>query len=154
MLIDRESLRLSATTSLFEGGPHDVGLSIFFVDYAPGTVARLHVHPHPEVFVIESGEATFTIDDEEIRASAGQILIAPANRPHRFRRTGSVSFRSINVVPSGKMAFTWLEDEPTDGQAVMYAAAHSGVHPQLDVRPCDRLASTVSCAWHGRLVDV
>jgi len=115
MLIDRESLRLSATTSLFEGGPHDVGLSIFFVDYAPGTSARLHVHPRPEVFIIESGEAVFAVDDEEITALAGQILIAPANKRHRFRSTGAVSSRSINVVPSGEMAFTWLEDEPTDG---------------------------------------
>jgi quercetin dioxygenase-like cupin family protein len=113
MLIERGSLRLSATTSLFEGGPHGVGVSIFFVDYAPGTGTRLHVHPHPEVFVIEAGEATFTVDNEEIKASAGQILIAPANKPHRFWSTGSVAFRSINVVPSGKMAFTWLEDEPT-----------------------------------------
>lgn len=112
MLIDRDSLRLSATTALFEGGPHDVELSMFFVEYPPGTGARLHVHPHPEVFVIESGEATFQVGDEEIQASAGQMLVAPANTPHRFRSTGSEPFRSINIVPSGKMTFTWLEDEP------------------------------------------
>lgn len=93
------------------GRPHDVGLSIFVVEYPPGTGARLHVHPHPEVFVIESGEATFTVDGEEIKAVAGQILIAPADKPHRFWSTGSVPFRSINVMPSGEMVFTWLEAE-------------------------------------------
>jgi mannose-6-phosphate isomerase-like protein (cupin superfamily) len=115
MLIDSESLRLSATTSLFEGAQHGgVQLSIYLVDYAPGTGARLHVHPHPEVFVIESGEATLTVDGKEINARAGQIVVAPANKPHRFTSTGAIPLRAINVLPSDKSMVTWLEEESGD----------------------------------------
>jgi quercetin dioxygenase-like cupin family protein len=115
MQIDTESLRLSPTTRLFEGGPNGgVRLSIFLVDYAPGTGAQLHVHPHPEVFVIESGEAKFTVDGQEINARAGQIVVAPANKPHRFMSTGTTTLHAINIVPSDKMTFTWLENEPAN----------------------------------------
>ncbi len=114
MLIDTESLRLSPTTHLFEGGPQaGVSLSIFLVDYAPGTGARLHVHPHPEVFVIERGEATFNVDGREIVARAGQILVAPANKPHRFICTGATALHAVNIIPSGKVITTWLEPAPS-----------------------------------------
>jgi quercetin dioxygenase-like cupin family protein len=113
MLIEIESLRLSSTTCLFEGAHHDgVQLSIYLADYAPGSGARLHIHPHPEVFVIESGEVKFTVDGEEIEARAGQILIAPANKPHRFVSTGAIPLHAVNILPSDKNLVTWLEDEP------------------------------------------
>lgn len=113
VLIDSDLLRLTPTTCLFEGDAYGVGLSFFVVEYPPGTGARLHLHPHPEVFVVEAGEGTFTVDGEVVTATAGQIVVAPAGKPHSFRSTGSVPFRSVNVVPSGKMVFTWLEEEPT-----------------------------------------
>ena len=112
MLIETESLRLSPTTCLFEGAHHGgVQLSIYLVDYPPGTGARLHVHPHPEIFVIESGEAKFTVDGGEIDARAGQIVIAPANKPHRFVSTGTVPLHAVNILPSNQSLVTWLEDE-------------------------------------------
>jgi mannose-6-phosphate isomerase-like protein (cupin superfamily) len=113
MLIETESLRLSPTTCLFEGAHHGGGvqLSIYLVEYAPGTGARLHVHPHPEVFVIESGEAMFTVGEEEIQVRAGQIVIAPANKPHRFTSTGAIPLHAVNILPSDQSLVTWLEDE-------------------------------------------
>jgi quercetin dioxygenase-like cupin family protein len=115
MLIDSESLRLSPSTRLFEGAHHGgVQLSIYLVDYAPGTGARLHVHPYPEVFVIESGEATFTVDGEEIKARAGQIVVAPANQPHRFISDGAITLHAVNILPSDETMVTWLEDKLAD----------------------------------------
>ncbi|TIW02875.1 MAG: cupin domain-containing protein, partial [Mesorhizobium sp.] len=42
-----------------------------------GAGPRLHKHPYAEIFVIRSGTGLFTIGDQEIRATAGQILIVP-----------------------------------------------------------------------------
>jgi mannose-6-phosphate isomerase-like protein (cupin superfamily) len=64
--------------------------------------------------VIESGEAKFTVDGQEINARAGQIVVAPANKPHRFMSTGTTTLHAINIVPSDKMTFTWLENEPAN----------------------------------------
>lgn len=111
MLIDTESLRISPTACLFEGGSWGgVQLSFFQVDYPPGAGVRLHVHPDPEVFVIESGEATFYVDGQEIKAVAGQILVAPANTPHWFTNTGPSRLRAVNVLPRDTVITTWLED--------------------------------------------
>ena len=44
----------------------------------------LHTHPYEEVFVTLEGEATFTVGDDTIEVSAGQIVVAPAGVPrHR-----------------------------------------------------------------------
>jgi mannose-6-phosphate isomerase-like protein (cupin superfamily) len=42
---------------------------------------RLHRHPNPEVFVVESGEATFRLGDDTLVARVGQIVVGPANVP-------------------------------------------------------------------------
>ncbi len=39
----------------------DLPISFIMVDSAPGNGPDLYVHPYQEVFVIQSGEATFTI---------------------------------------------------------------------------------------------
>jgi quercetin dioxygenase-like cupin family protein len=47
-------------------------------------VTVLHTHPYEEVFVTLEGEATFTVGDDTIEVSAGQIVVAPAGVPrHR-----------------------------------------------------------------------
>jgi quercetin dioxygenase-like cupin family protein len=85
MLIDTEALRLNLTTRLFEGARNGGGgLSIFLVDYTPGTGPRLHVHPHPEVFVIESGETTFTVGARTSRLKRDRLWWRQPTSPHRF----------------------------------------------------------------------
>ena len=50
-----------------------------------GAGPRLHSHPYAETFVIRSGRALFTIGGETVEATAGQILVAPKDTPHKFR---------------------------------------------------------------------
>lgn len=40
----------------------------------PAVGPRLHVHPQPEVFVVEAGEATFTVAEENLIATAGWLV--------------------------------------------------------------------------------
>ena len=66
----------------FEGHRYgDVDVSFFLVDSPPGGGAVLHTHPYEEIFVTLEGNATFTVGDDTIEVSAGQIVVAPAGVP-------------------------------------------------------------------------
>jgi mannose-6-phosphate isomerase-like protein (cupin superfamily) len=73
----------------FEGEDHgDVPFSIILVHSAPGVGPRLHRHPYAEVFVVESGQATFQLGDETIVvAKATSSLVRPTSRT--ASRTGA-----------------------------------------------------------------
>ena len=76
---------------------------------AVGGGPRLHKHPYAETFIIRQGKALFTIGDEEIPAEAGQILIAPANAPHKFTNLGPGPMESIDIHENGTFVTEWLE---------------------------------------------
>jgi quercetin dioxygenase-like cupin family protein len=101
--------RVSPTACLFEGEEHGVGISAFVVDSTPGLGPSLHTHPYAEVFIVHEGEATFAVDGSEIVASAGDIVIAPAGRPHRFTNTGPARLLMTSISPAGRTVTTWLD---------------------------------------------
>ena len=107
-VIPLADLRRSATASLFEGGD-DVPASIFVTEYPErGQGPDLHVHPYPEVFVVQTGTATFTAGDEELTVPAGNIVVVPAETPHGFKSTGDGTLRVTSVHPAGKVQQTDL----------------------------------------------
>lgn len=92
----------------FEGRAHGSNVSIFFErDLPPGAGPRLHRHPYDETFVIQAGSALFTLGDEEVVGSAGQILVAPAGLPHRFRSLGG--YTALHIHASDRFIQEWLE---------------------------------------------
>lgn len=95
---------------LFEGAEHGgVALSFFLIDSPPGAGPDLHVHPYAEVFVVHEGEVTFVIGDESLIAVGGQVVVAPANRPHKFWNSGSARLRTTNIHPSTSTVTEWLD---------------------------------------------
>ena len=70
---------------------------------------KLHRHPYVEVFVIRRGRGLFTIGDETIEASAGQIVVSPANTPHRFENLGPGPLETIDIHENGNFVTEWLE---------------------------------------------
>ena len=61
-VIPIESLRRSPSAVLFEGGD-DVALSVFVTEFERGQGPSLHVHPYPELFLVETGTGAFTVGD-------------------------------------------------------------------------------------------
>ncbi len=57
----------------------------------------MHYHPYEEVFITLEGKATFTIGDETVEKEAGQIVIAPANVPHKFVNTGKGILKQVDI---------------------------------------------------------
>ena len=99
-VIPLESLRRGATACLFEGGER-APVSMFVTAYpGRGQGPDLHVHPYPEVFLVEAGEAEFTAADDRVRVGAGNFVIVPADTPHGFKNTGDATLRVVSVHPS------------------------------------------------------
>ena len=103
-VIDKDELPCSKVAHKFEWHRYgEVDVSFFLVDCPPGSGAVLHTHPYEEVFVTLEGEATFTVGEETIEVSAGQIVVAPAGVPHKFVNSGSGSLRQVDIHPSGRI---------------------------------------------------
>ena len=106
--ITSEDLNASETSEIFNGHEHGASVSFFLNHPRPGAGPSLHRHPYEEIFIVEAGEATFTIGEETIEATAGDILVAPAGVPHKFvARTEG--YRSVNIHPVARMETEWLE---------------------------------------------
>ena len=110
-IIAREALPHTATAHRFEGEQYgDVGVSFFLVDAPPGGGPGLHTHPYAEVFVVQEGGVTFTVGDETVEATAGQVVIVPPGVPHKYRNAGTRRARHIDIHTSGRMDTAWLEE--------------------------------------------
>ena len=103
-IINLADLPHSDTAYEFQGHHYDdAGVSFFLVDAPPGSGPKLHKHPYEEVFVVQEGEATYTVGEQTIGVSAGQIVVAPAGVPHKFVNSGSGPLRQVDIHPSGRI---------------------------------------------------
>jgi mannose-6-phosphate isomerase-like protein (cupin superfamily) len=93
------------------GDDHGVGITILFVEAPPGRGPSLHQHPYEEVFIVQDGEGRFVAGDEERTVGAGEILIVPANTPHKFTAIGDRPLRQIDIHVSPSFATEWLDEE-------------------------------------------
>ena len=94
----------------FEGG--DIGADVtvlFFSSDKIGAGPVLHRHPYDEVFIIRRGCARFTIGSDVIDAKAGDILMGPANVPHKFENLGPETLETTDIHLSATFIQTDLE---------------------------------------------
>jgi quercetin dioxygenase-like cupin family protein len=107
-VVRAESLHDSGSSYRFDGADHAAPVSFFLIHSEPGDGPGLHTHPYAETFVIEEGQATFTVGEDTIEANAGDIVVAPADVPHAFVNSGSGVLRSVNIHPVPEMETFWL----------------------------------------------
>jgi quercetin dioxygenase-like cupin family protein len=103
-----DSLPDSGNSYRFDGTAHDAPVSFFLLHTKPGEGPGLHRHPYAETFIVQEGEATFTVGDDQIEARAGEIVVAPADIPHGFVNSGSSVLRSVNIHPVPEMETVWI----------------------------------------------
>ena len=94
-----ESLRLSRRAALFEGRD-EIPVSMFITQYGRGEGPDQHLHPYPEVFVVQAGTARFTVDGEDIVVDAGNVVVVAQQTPHGFKNPGAETLRVVSVHPS------------------------------------------------------
>lgn len=96
----------------FEGRKIGTGITvIFFSTDEIGKGPRWHVHPYDEVFIVRKGRAFFTIGDQMVQASEGDILLGPANIPHKFHNLGPGRLETTDIHLSDR----WIQSDLEDG---------------------------------------
>lgn len=94
-----------------EGVNFDTGVTVLF--YATddiGAGPRWHVHPYDEVFIVRQGRALFTVGEDKIEAEAGDILLGPAEVPHKYASLGPGRLETIDIHLSDRFIQTNLDD--------------------------------------------
>jgi len=100
----------------FEG--RDIGTGVTVLFYATDAIdvgPRWHVHTYDEVFIVRRGRALFTIGSEKIEAQAGDILLGPANIPHKYYNLGPGRLETTDIHLSDRWVQTDLEDPELKG---------------------------------------
>ncbi len=95
----------------FEGKDMGTGVTVFF--YATEEVGKgplWHVHPYDEVFIVRTGRAMFTVGDEKIEAQAGDVVLGPADIPHKFHNLGPGLLETTDIHLSDRWIQTNLDD--------------------------------------------
>ena len=96
-------------TENYENLPGGAGISIILESTTQeGVGPRLHRHPYAETFIIRRGSAIFTVGTDEVVGHAGQVLVVPAESPHRFR-TGPDGYEAVHIHANDRFVTEWLE---------------------------------------------
>ncbi len=110
-ILNRDELPRDGNTYEFEGSHYeDTEVSFIWVDMPPGGAIRLHKHPYKEIFILQEGAATFTVGATTLEAHAGQIIIVPADLPHKFMNSSDKRLRQIDIHVNKQFVTHWLED--------------------------------------------
>jgi mannose-6-phosphate isomerase-like protein (cupin superfamily) len=110
-LLNRDELPYDGNTYEFQGIQYqDTNVSFIWVDMPPGGTIRLHKHPYEEIFIIQEGLPTFTVGSVTLDVRAGQVIIVPADVPHKFMNLSDKQLKQIDIHVSKQFVTHWLED--------------------------------------------
>lgn len=96
----------------FVGAEHanDIPISVILVHTPPGGGPKLHRHPYAEVFIVESGEATFQLGDTQLVVAGPHIVVGPPGVPHGFTNTGPSTLRLTAIHAAPRFQTEWVAD--------------------------------------------
>lgn len=102
-----DDVRYTPAVAVFEG--HDeTPVSMYVTEFERGDGTPLHLHPYPELFLVERNVALFTAGDEELTVEAGHFVLVPANTPHRYVGASDDPVRVVSVHASPEVVQTNL----------------------------------------------
>ena len=111
ILLNRDELPRDGNTYEFEGFQfQDTEISFIWVDMPPGGAVRLHKHPYKEIFIIQEGVSTFVVGSEILEAHAGQVIIVPAEVPHKFTNRSDQRLKQVDIHVNKEFITHWLEE--------------------------------------------
>jgi mannose-6-phosphate isomerase-like protein (cupin superfamily) len=114
-IVPFEDLPHSEHSHEFVGAEHeDVPFSVILVHVQPGHGPQLHRHPYAEVFVVESGTATFRIGERTLEVTGGHVVVSPPGEAHGFTNTGEGELRLTAIHGAGRFDTRWVEAEDVE----------------------------------------
>lgn len=94
----------------FEGSLFGTDVSVmFYTTDKIGHGPKLPRHPYDEVFIVRQGRALFTVGDQQLEATVGQVVFGPANVPHKFINLGPGRLETTDLHVSASFAQEDLE---------------------------------------------
>jgi mannose-6-phosphate isomerase-like protein (cupin superfamily) len=110
-----DELEHSEHSHEFAGAEHgDVPFCVILVHSRPGVGPKLHRHPYAEVFIVESGQATFRIGEDTVVVDAGNVVVSPPGEAHGFTNTGDGELRLTAIHGGARFDTEWLDGpDPT-----------------------------------------
>jgi quercetin dioxygenase-like cupin family protein len=108
-LINASQLPGGSNSRELEGKDYGAGLTLILVNVETGQGPNLHRHPYEEIFVVHAGNGTFFVDESQLQARAGDIVIAPAGTAHRFVNSGSDRLQLTAIHHNANFVTEWLE---------------------------------------------
>jgi mannose-6-phosphate isomerase-like protein (cupin superfamily) len=110
-ILPLSDVQISPTAYRFEGGPSgDVAISFFLVHTQPGQGPSLHTHPYAEVFLVQEGRVAFVVGSETVTVNGGNVVIVPAQIPHKFTNVGTTPLRMCGIHPTKEIIQYWIEE--------------------------------------------
>ena len=104
-----DALEHSEHAHEFVGAEHgDVPFCVILVHSQPGVGPKLHRHPYPEVFIVESGQATFRIGDDTTVIDEGHVVVSPSGEAHGFVNSGAGELRLTAIHGAPRFDTEWL----------------------------------------------
>jgi len=97
-------------TIKFEGEPYGSNVSFFHVNNLPGMGPDLHKHPYPETWIVRSGKVRLSVGGEDIEAGPGDIIVAGAEIPHKFKNIGTERLEIICIHSSPRIIQEAVEE--------------------------------------------
>jgi mannose-6-phosphate isomerase-like protein (cupin superfamily) len=108
-IVPFDDLEHSEHSHEFVGAEHgDIPFCVILVHSRPGVGPKLHRHPYPEVFIVESGQATFQIGERSLVVEGGHVVVSPSGEAHGFTNTGTDELRLTAIHGAGRFATEWL----------------------------------------------
>ena len=94
----------------FRGTDFGSDVSIVFTRLdRPGGGPGLHRHPYTETFIVRRGSVLFSDGTTSFEANAGDIVVVPPGRPHRFSAK-SDAVEMIDIHASSRFVTEWLSE--------------------------------------------
>jgi mannose-6-phosphate isomerase-like protein (cupin superfamily) len=108
-IVPFDELEHSEHSHEFVGAEHgDVPFCVILVHSRPGVGPKLHRHPYPEVFIVESGQVTFQIGDRQVVVEGRHVVVSPPGEAHGFTNTGTDELRITTIHGAGRFDTEWL----------------------------------------------
>ena len=95
-VIPVDEVRYTPSVAVYEGHD-DTPVSVYVTEFERGEGTPLHLHPYPEVFLVEKNTATFTAGEEELTVDEGHFVVVPPNTPHRYVGASDAPVRVVSV---------------------------------------------------------
>jgi mannose-6-phosphate isomerase-like protein (cupin superfamily) len=95
--------------------PYVRDLTCIIERIAPGDAIPLHTHEIDEVVMVDHGNGTYRLGDEEVPITGGGVAFIPAGTPHGLRNEGDSTLALKAVFASSTLDIAYLERNPAPG---------------------------------------